>query len=70
MDSLVTIIFVSIVVVLLAAVYFMPTWVAWKMRHHNVVAIGVLNLLAGWTFIGWVGALVWSLTRNKPGRAV
>ena len=23
-------------------------------------AIGILNLFAGWTAIGWIGALVWA----------
>ncbi len=42
--------------------YFCPTFVAAGRDHHNVAAIFVLNLLLGWTFIGWVAALVWSLT--------
>lgn len=42
--------------------YFLPTFiVAWR-NHQNSVAIAVLNLLLGWTLLGWVAALVWSLT--------
>src|SRR6266567_3781940 len=46
--------------------YFLPAFLARKKRH--VVAIGVLNLLLGWTLIGWVGALVWALAdeEQKP----
>jgi hypothetical protein len=51
---------------LLLILYFLPTIVASNRRHPNTTAIFVLNLLAGWSFIGWVGALVWAFT--VPGR--
>jgi hypothetical protein len=41
--------------------YFLPTMIAVFRRHPNALAIAVLNLLAGWTFVGYVVALVWSL---------
>lgn len=44
------------------ALYFIPTVIAVFRGHHNAVAIFGLNLFLGWTFIGWVGSLVWSLT--------
>lgn len=40
--------------------YFIPTIVGWKKK--NVSAIFALNLLLGWTLIGWIVALVWALT--------
>ena len=43
-------------------VYFLPTFIALMRGHHNTFAIVALNILAGWTFVGWVVALVWSLT--------
>ena len=45
--------------------YFMPTFIAGTRRHKNAAAIAVLNLLLGWTFIGWVAALVWSFTEAR-----
>ncbi len=42
--------------------YFLPSLVAVLRRHHNVVAIFVLNLTLGWTLLGWVAALVWAFT--------
>jgi hypothetical protein len=45
-----------------AMLYFIPTWIAWKKR--NLAAIFALNLLLGWTFIGWVVALVWALIKD------
>jgi hypothetical protein len=46
------------------AIYFLPTIVAAKREHHNVTAIFVLDLLLGWTLIGWVCALVWACTQT------
>lgn len=45
-------------------VYFFPAIVASVRRHMNAGAICVLNILLGWTFIGWVAALVWASTAN------
>ena len=46
------------------AIYFLPTLIGISKR--NGCAIFVLNLLLGWTFVGWVIALVWSLTKDDP----
>lgn len=43
--------------------YFIPSVVAFHWMHPQRVAIFFLNLLAGWTFIGWVVAIVWALAR-------
>lgn len=50
------------------ALYFSPTISAAWRKHKSVGAIFALNLLAGWTFVGWLVALVWSLT--KPDEIV
>jgi cytochrome c biogenesis protein CcdA len=49
-----------------AILYFLPSIIAGSRRHHNLAAIVLLNAFLGWTFIGWVAALVWSATQvNK-----
>ncbi len=48
------------------AAYLFPALVAAGRKHHNGNAITALNVLLGWTFIGWVVALVWSLTAPSP----
>jgi Superinfection immunity protein len=53
-------------VVLCGALYFIPLIVAWDRGHSHVLAIGVINVFAGWTLIGWVGALAWACTAYKP----
>jgi hypothetical protein len=45
-----------------AALYFLPWLIALLRGHHNAAAIFMLNLLLGWTGLGWVVALVWSMT--------
>ncbi|MCH8898559.1 MAG: superinfection immunity protein [Chloroflexi bacterium] len=42
--------------------YFLPTIIAAKREHSNTLPIFALNLLLRWSFLGWVAALVWSLT--------
>ena len=46
--------------------YFLPALIAAGRKHHQAGAIFALDLLLGWTFLGWVGALVWALTAVKP----
>ena len=42
--------------------YFVPSLIASIRGHHNEGAIFLLNLLLGWTGLGWVIALIWSAT--------
>lgn len=46
----------------LAVLYFVPTIIAVKRKHKSTGGIVALNILAGWTFVGWLIALVWSLS--------
>lgn len=43
-------------------VNFIPTIVAAMRGHRNTAVIFLLNLFLGWSFIGWVVAMVWALT--------
>jgi hypothetical protein len=42
--------------------YFLPTGLASWRGHPSWLAIFALNALLGWTALGWILALVWSLT--------
>lgn len=41
-----------------------PSLVAAVRHHRNLAGIIAINALLGWTVLGWLGALVWSLTSN------
>ena len=40
--------------------YFVPSIVALYRKHENAGWIFLLNLLAGWTLLGWGVAFVWA----------
>jgi hypothetical protein len=46
------------------AIYFIPSILG--RNKKNFAAIFILNLLLGWTILGWVGALVWAVAYEKP----
>lgn len=48
----------------LLVAYFVPFLVASLRNHKDLAAIFVLNFFLGWTFIGWIFALVWAYTGN------
>ena len=50
-------------VILAILAYFIPTIVGW--RKKNAGGIIALNLFLGWTFLGWVAALIWALSPEK-----
>ena len=50
----------------LIALYFLPLIVAQARGHRQTTAIFILNLLLGWTLLGWVAALVWACTNPAP----
>ena len=52
------------IMIISLVVYFIPTIIAVSRHKENVVAIFALNFLTGWTFLGWIGSLVWALTTD------
>jgi hypothetical protein len=45
---------------ILVLLYFLPTLIAAN-RGHQITGILLLNLLFGWTAIGWIALLLWAL---------
>ena len=57
--------------IIFAICYLLPTLIGFVRRHNSYIAIGILNLLLGWTIIGWIIALIWSFTGSvKQGGGV
>ena len=48
----------------LLGVYMLPATLALLRGHRNRGAVVALNVLAGWTVIGWLIALIWSIRRD------
>jgi hypothetical protein len=59
-----------IILAMALAIYLAPTIIAAARRHRSEGAVFALNLFLGWTFVGWVAALVWALTyQPRKGEA-
>lgn len=58
-------ILVFLTLLFVGGTYFAPTLVAIRRAHRNWVGIFIVNLAFGWTLIGWIVALVWSVHREK-----
>ena len=50
--------------------YWIPSLVALARGHQKWWAIIALNLFLGWTVLGWILALVWSLTARRWNTAI
>ena len=53
-------------VITMIAIYFLPSIIAGVRDHRNGASIAILNLLLGWTLVGWVVALAWSVSAKPP----
>lgn len=54
-----------IIYAVIALIYLLPTLVAWRRKSPNLFTIFLVNLLAGWTVIGWLLPLWWAFKREK-----
>ncbi|MFA5828328.1 MAG: superinfection immunity protein [Candidatus Shapirobacteria bacterium] len=54
--------FLSLLFIL--ALYLLPTIIAFSKRKKNKVAIFLTNFLLGWTVLGWIISLIWSVTND------
>ncbi|WP_271766312.1 superinfection immunity protein [Aquimarina algiphila] len=69
-DATVGVVFVIFIIVG-AIFYFIPSIIALMRGKSNTVAIIALNLFLGWSIVGWVVSLVWSLSSEvSPAKIV
>jgi len=49
-------------------IYLFPSMIAGKRDHHAFTGIFLINILVGWTVIGWIVCLIWAYSRveKKP----
>ncbi|MDP3651067.1 MAG: superinfection immunity protein [Rhodoferax sp.] len=46
------------------ALYLLPTYEAWKREQPNLTPIALVNVLLGWTLVGWVIAISWACKKQ------
>lgn len=56
---------VIMLLIIVTCLYFIPSIIAYQTEKRNKIAILILNIFAGWTFIGWVIAIVWASMEDK-----
>lgn len=55
-----------ILIIMIVVVYFLPTIIVLgNDKHSNKPGLFLFNLFLGWTFLGWVLALVWSFNKSN-----
>jgi heme/copper-type cytochrome/quinol oxidase subunit 2 len=54
--------------VISALVYIIPALIALLKRRPKRITIMLINILLGWTVIGWIVAFIWSLKGSKKKR--
>ena len=54
-----------ILLVVGAILYFVPTGLAWWMHVKSVRTIFYVNLVFGWTIVGWIVALMWAMAERN-----
>ena len=56
-------------VLIISVLYFLPGMVAKYRDTNNFGVIFALNLLFGWTGLGWIAALIWAILEPSKVKA-
>jgi uncharacterized membrane protein len=51
--------------IIVFGLYFLPIIFAIGRKHPQIAPISIINILLGWTIIGWIAALIWSVAAFK-----
>lgn len=49
---------------ILLIIYLLPALQAYNRRHRNRASILIINVLLGWTFVGWAITLAWAYSKD------
>lgn len=58
-----------LLLVLMFVSYMLPTIVAACRPHPSRLGVCVLNIVAGWTMVGWIAAFIWACAQTKINTA-
>lgn len=53
-------------ILLYLLIYLLPSLVAYILAKANIRKIFIVNLLLGWTVVGWIVPLMWAISRKQP----
>lgn len=59
-----------LLIIIFLVIYFLPSIIAKKNKKSNFRSIFLLNIFLGWTLIGWVVSLIWSLTNDNNSQTI
>jgi hypothetical protein len=65
MESVMDLVQGFFLLIVLVFLYFLPALLANGRKHPNFAPIFIVNLFFGWTLLGWVICLAWSLSQVK-----
>ena len=69
-SSLITVTVLAGIVMASAACYLLPVLIGYARHVADIGAVAVINILLGWTLIGWVAALAMALRSVTPAGPV
>jgi hypothetical protein len=61
--------FTVIMLMLIALIYMLPTILAFGREHPRRHDLAVLNILLGWTLIGWIIIFLWALLAHTESES-
>ena len=53
----------ALIIIIGLVIYFAPSIAGWNTKGASGIII--LNLFLGWTFLGWIAALIWAVQSPK-----
>jgi membrane protein implicated in regulation of membrane protease activity len=54
-------------IILLLVLYLLPVILAYSLGSSHIKGILTLNVILGWTILGWLAALVWATLSGNGG---
>ncbi len=54
-----------LVIIVFTALYLTPTIIAYSRNHTNATGVMLVNIFLGWSGLGWLAALIWSVQIAK-----
>ena len=62
---MITTLLLLIVTIISVVIYFIPTIIAHHKQKVDFNMIFLLNLILGWSVIGWTSSLIWSIIPDE-----